>query len=383
MSRVRASMGFVGGLLLLVAACAPEPADDAPGEVVAPFRSETVLPPPTSAPPPSFTVLATGDVLIHPALTAQAIEDGGGRRDFTNLFAGVRPAVQTADLAICHLEVPLAGPNGPFQGFPLFYAPPEVATALARTGYDTCTTASNHTFDHGAAGVRSTLDALDRAGIRHTGSARTRQEALTPLISEANGVKVGQVSFTFGFNLGTREPEPWMSNELDVNAVLAAARATKRAGAEVVIASLHWGEEHRADPTPEQRSIADRLLADPAVDLVIGHHAHVVQPFEKLHGKWVAYGLGNHVARHEQPRGTTEEGVMARFRFVKEADGWTAQSAEYLPTLVDLGPPIRLKDLSRNIEFDPARADVAIDRIDQVVRARAGINEGLTRPVIG
>jgi poly-gamma-glutamate capsule biosynthesis protein CapA/YwtB (metallophosphatase superfamily) len=383
MSRVRRSMGFLGGLLLLVAGCTSEPADDPPSDFVVPLRSDTAPPPPTHTPTPprSFTVLATGDVLIHPPLTAQAVEDGGGQRDFGGLFAGVQPAVQAADLAICHLEVPLAGANGPFQGFPLFYAPPEVATALARTGYDTCTTASNHTFDHGAAGVRTTLDALDRSGIEHTGSARTRKEAETPLIKVVNGVKVGQVSFTFGFNLGTEEPEPWMSNELDVNAVLSAARATKRAGAEIVIVSLHWGEEHRSDPTPEQTSIANRLLADPSVDLLIGHHAHVVQPFEKLHGKWVAYGLGNHVARHEQPRGTTEEGVMARFRFTEKSEGWTVTRAEYLPTLVDLGPPIRLRDLTRATEFDPERAVLAIDRTDQVVGSRGATNEGLTRPI--
>ena len=376
---MRRSMVVLGGIALLVAGCAG-PDDGGPPDHVAPLRSEEPASSTEQAPADSFTVLASGDVLIHPALTEQALADGGGEHDFTVLFAGVAPAVQLADLAICHLEVPLAGEDGPFQGYPLFYAPPEVATALAATGYDTCSTASNHTFDQGTKGVQTTLEALDEAGIRHTGAARTQLEAEAPLITDVNGVKVGQVSFTFGFNSGTEEPAPWMANELDVDAVLAAARANKQAGAEVVIASLHWGVEDQAEPTEEQQRIADELLADPAVDLIVGHHAHVVQPFDKLHGKWVAYGLGNHVAKHAEPRGTTEEGVMALFRFSRDGNGWTVERAEYLPTLVDLGPPIRLVDLTRASTVDPERRTEALNRTDEVVRSLGAAEEGLTRP---
>src|SRR5690606_41840987 len=94
--------------------------------------------------PAAFALVAPGDVLIHPALTEQAEADGDGGRDFRPLFAGVRPLVSSADVALCHLEVPLAGPDGPFSGYPSFSAPPEVADALADTGYDACSTASNH-----------------------------------------------------------------------------------------------------------------------------------------------------------------------------------------------------------------------------------------------
>jgi poly-gamma-glutamate synthesis protein (capsule biosynthesis protein) len=317
-------------------------------------------------------------VLIHPALTEQAEADGGGTRDFGPLFAGIKPVIEGADLAICHMETPLAPAGGPFEGYPLFYAPPEVAAAVAATGYDTCSTASNHTLDHGADGVRSTLDTLDAAKIGHTGSARTEQEAETPLVREVNGVKVGQVSFTFGLNQGTESPEPWMVNELSVGKVLDAARAARAAGAEVVIASIHWGIENQHEPTGEQREMARQILADPAVDLIVGHHAHVVQPFEKIGDKWVAYGLGNSVARHEEPRGDTEEGVIARFRFTKVETGWRVDKAEYIPTLVDLGPPIRLRDLTTDKGVAADRKQEALDRTDDVVMSLDP--PGLTRP---
>jgi poly-gamma-glutamate capsule biosynthesis protein CapA/YwtB (metallophosphatase superfamily) len=328
----------------------------------------------------SFTVLATGDVLIHPALTEQATKDGQGSRDYTEMFAGVRSVVEQADFAICHLEVPLAGKDGPFTGYPTFSAPPEVAGALAETGYDSCSTASNHTFDQGVEGADNTLDVLDKAKIAHTGSARTQKEANTPLIRDVNGVKVAQLSFTFGFNVGTAPPEPWMGNVLTVDKVLAAARAAKKAGAQVVVASLHWGNEDQSKPTPFQRQTARKLLADPAVDLIVGHHAHVVQPFEKINGKWVVYGLGNQLARHETPLGTTEEGVMARFRFSKGDKGWTVDQAEYLPTLVDLGPPIRLRNLTTDTSVDAKRRTDALVRTDRVVLSLGAAEDGLTRP---
>jgi poly-gamma-glutamate synthesis protein (capsule biosynthesis protein) len=376
MARVRRMVGICG-VALVVAGCAGVPAQA--GEPVPPFHPATVTPRenPAAKPANSFTVVATGDVLIHPALTEQAEEDGGGTRDFTPLFAGIKPVIEAADLAICHMEVPLATADGPFQGYPLFYAPPEVADAVAATGYDTCSTASNHTFDHGADGARTTLDALDAAEIGHTGSARTEEEANESLVTEVNGVKVGQVSFTFDYNLGTEEPEPWMGNEITVDGVLDAARKARAAGAEVVIASLHWGIEDQHEPTDDQRSTAEQILADPAVDLIVGHHAHVVQPFEKFGDKWVAYGLGNSVAKHEEPRGTTEEGLIARFRFTKSDAGWRVDKAEYIPTLVDLGPPIRLVDLT-TADVDADRRQEALERTDGVVMSLDP--PGLTRP---
>jgi poly-gamma-glutamate synthesis protein (capsule biosynthesis protein) len=326
-------------------------------------------------------LIAGGDVLIHPALTEQATEDGGGKRDYAPMFAGVKPALEQADLALCHLEVPIAEAKGPFKGYPTFNAPPEVLTALASTGVDVCSTASNHTMDQGAKGVATTLDALDAVKIGHTGSARSAAEAAKPLVRDVAGVKVGFVSYTFGFNQGTTRPSPWMGNLLDPKAVIAEAKAARVNGAEVVVASIHWGIEGKHEPTPDQRRIAQQILADPAVDLIIGHHAHVVQPFEKINGKWVTYGLGNHIAKHEEPKGVTEEGVLARFRFVKSGQGWTVDKAEYLPTLVDLGPPIRLRDLTGDTAgLSAARKKQAIERTSGVVLSRGADKDGLIRP---
>ncbi|MCP3800070.1 CapA family protein [Allokutzneria sp. A3M-2-11 16] len=363
--------------VVVLAACSPETTPP-PAPSSAPASSGAGTPS-SSRPDASFIVAATGDVLIHPELTTQATEDGKGRRDYGPLLAGVKRAISDADLAICHLEVPIASAGGPFKGYPNFSAPPEVTKGLADTGYDACSTASNHTIDQGAAGVARTLDALDSAGIAHTGSARSAAEAAKPRVLDVHGVKVGHVSFTFGFNgIPVPADKPWLSNKLDATAVLTAARAAKAAGAEVVLASLHWGTEFKHEPTSEQKQLARKILGDPAVDLIIGHHAHVVQPFEKIGDKWVAYGLGNHIAKHAEPRGVSEEGAIARFTFVREGTKWKVGTAEFLPTLVELGPPIRLLDLTTA----PAstRNKEAVTRTERVVRSLGANKETLTRP---
>ncbi|MEK8143302.1 CapA family protein [Streptomyces sp. M10(2022)] len=90
--------------------------------------------------------------------------------------------------------------------------------------------------------MRRTLDTLDGAGLKHTGSARSEAEASTPLIVDVKGVKVAQLSFAFGFN-GREIPadKPWIVNQNRFADIAAAEKAARKAGAEVVILSIHWG----------------------------------------------------------------------------------------------------------------------------------------------
>lgn len=317
----------------------------------------TFVPPLASSPavdrqaPRRITVLGSGDVLLHSGLWRQAERDaraaGGSGYDFRPMLAGVAATVSAADLAICHLETPLGTPDGPFSGYPIFNVPPQIAPALRDTGYDACSTASNHTLDKGEAGIRRTLDALDAAGLRHTGSARTQAEAAQPTILDVRGVRVALLSYTFSFN-GLRRPagRAWVANLLDLRSVRAAARRARDSGAEVVILSVHWGTEYQHAPNSQQRSLARELLEEFDVDLILGHHAHVVQPFERIGAGWVAYGLGNHLSWQSFSDGT-RDGVLARFTLTETASGrFTVTKAEALPTLMSLDRgPARLLEI--------------------------------------
>ena len=131
------------------------------------------------------------------------------------MLAPIEPWVGEADLAICHLEGALDPQNAGLSYYPLFNAPHEVADALAAAGYDACSTAGNHTLDHGFTGVSDTLDILDAAGIRHAGSARTPEERL-PSLYEVNGVTVGHISYTYGTNgIPAPSDKPWAVNLID------------------------------------------------------------------------------------------------------------------------------------------------------------------------
>ena len=138
----------------------------------------------------------------------------------------------------------------------------------------------------------------------------------------------------YGFN-GYSPDEPWRVRELDATSLIAAGRAARRAGADLVVASLHWGLERHHEVRDEQWQLAEQLSASGAFDLVVGHHAHVVQPIARLHGVPVIFGLGNFLSNMTAPE--ESDGVIARVRAVRDpgAGRWRFDVA-LTPTSVDL-----------------------------------------------
>nr|WP_187361500.1 CapA family protein [Phytoactinopolyspora mesophila] len=391
---------ILGGAAVFLAGCdggeQPDAAEASPpARTTAPEEtSPTPTPTPTPEPNPrEFSVVGTGDVLLHERLWSQARRDADpdGTWNFAPQLRHVEPVVSGADLAICHLEVPIAPEDGPFEGYPTFSGPPQIVPALAETGYDACTTASNHTFDQGAGGVDRTLDALDDAGLAHAGSARTEEEAEEQTIisveTEEGPVDVGLISYTYGFN-GIPYPngEEWRSNLIDEDEILADAEAARDEGAEVVVVSMHWGDEYVHEPNAQQLELAPSLIESPDVDLILGHHAHVVQPMESFDGQWVVYGLGNLMANHAQPEGPRSEGLLARLTFTEnlEDGGFETSAAEYLPLYQTYEPPVEVLHVPGALASGDygtageARLEEALERTVSVVESRDGADRGLT-----
>lgn len=188
------------------------------------------------------------------------------------------------------------------------------------------------------AGVTTTLDALDRASVAHAGSARSATEAAIPRIYVVRGYRVGHLAYAFSFN-GFRRPvgKPWLANPIDPSRILRDAHAIRVAGAQFVVVSLHWGEQYQSAPTADQRNLARRLLGSPDIDLILGHHAHVVQPVERVNGKFAVYGMGNFLAKHAPCCDTpaTRDGVIVRVVVANVGGRLLVRRLTFTPTWVD------------------------------------------------
>ncbi|MFF7876211.1 CapA family protein [Streptomyces californicus] len=388
--------GAVAALALLLAAatgCAGQrPAAPAPSGPPAAARGAGGQ---DAEGPRPFTLLAAGDVLPHSSVIDRAAADADGAGyDFAPMLAGVAPVVSGADLAFCHMETVYGEKGGPYTGYPSFKSPPEIAAALRTTGFDSCSTASNHTLDDGPEGVRRTLDALDEAGVRHAGSARTAAEAARPTILPAGpgkgAARVAHLAYTYGTNdIPVPADRPWTVDVTDERRIIDEARAARRAGADVVVLSAHWGTEWQDEPDATQLDLARRLTAStdrgrPDIDLIIGTHAHVPQAYEKVNGTWVVYGMGDQIAgamiNHEgaqDPRGN--QSSMGRFTFApptKPGGRWTVKKAEFVPQWYDTGTG-RAIALNTAIDDGAEHLRAVRDRIRTVVLARGAEADGL------
>lgn len=338
---------------------APVAADPTPTPTRGTPSTPTPTPTPTPKPDAVFTLVAAGDVLTHESVNSAA--RAGGGYDFASLFAPVQPFIAGADLALCHMEVPVAPPGSSPSGFPMFGAPPEIVPGLVAAGWDGCSTASNHSVDRGAAGVVATLDAFDAAGLGHVGTARTAEEAAAPqiytLYREGQFIEVAHIAATYGTNgLPVPADSPWMVQLIDTAGLVAQANAAREAGADVVVASVHCCVEYTSQPTARQEEIANELAASGAIDLLIGHHAHVPQPVVELpggprgEGMWVAYGLGNFISNqgpHAGLSAETQNGLMIVAHLRKPEDGpVTVDGVDWTAITVDRAAGHRVESLS-------------------------------------
>ncbi|QAY64699.1 CapA family protein [Xylanimonas allomyrinae] len=373
-----AALGLAGGVLAgaltsgTFADAGPTPQPTVPAAErptpATPATSATPAPPPPE--PAVFTLVAAGDVLLHAPVTQSATH--GGVLDYSDLLSGLDPWVQGADLALCHFETPVAPPGERVTTYPMFGVPAQIVTDLAEQGWDGCSTASNHSIDRGWPGIVATLDAFDAAGLGHAGTARSAAEADAPQLYRLERadrtLTVAHLSVTYGLNgLTLPAAAPWAVELVDVETTVARAAAARAAGADLVVVSLHDGVEYRAEPTDEQRVVAQALAASGVVDLVLGHHAHVPQPVVRLDGgpdgsgMWVAYGLGNLVSNQSAGCCTaaSSSGVLLTATVVAQP-GQPARvtGVEWTPITVDRAAGHRVRALP-DAEADPSAGTLA------------------------
>jgi poly-gamma-glutamate synthesis protein (capsule biosynthesis protein) len=295
--------------------------------------------------------VAAGDVLTHDPVNQSA--KSTGVLDYSPLMANMAPYVSGADIAICHLEVPVAPAGTAPSGYPMFGAPKEIVRDLGELGWDGCSTASNHSVDRKFAGIVATIEELDAYRMGYAGTARSAEEAASVQfyhVREGNRViKVADISFAYGLNgLPIPAEAPWSVNifnadAADASPIIAAAQQARDQGADVVIASVHCCVEYRTAPTPAQRAVVEQIAASGLVDLYVGHHGHVPQPIELLaggpngDGMWAAFGLGNFLSNQDTQCcvAETNSGVLLSAQFTVDPEDKVTVGVEWSAFTVD------------------------------------------------
>ena len=280
----------------------------------------------------SFTIGAGGDLLashhIRPDTTSRLWDD-------------VRGFYFGADLAYANLETPVVPSAAPsFVPKNILKAPPlnntpEVFARIVDEGHGVnfFSTANNHCLDQGEAGLVATLDFLDSQGYRHFGTARSLTERDAVVMVEKGGMKLAFLSYTFSLNGKTiPEGKGYLANyvrlnrpETDLSLIRSQIADAKAAGADAIIACLHWSLEFESYPIDNVIKMGHSLI-ESGVDVIIGNHPHGVQPIEsyafsdpatgdKRRGL-IIYALGDLLSCHEHIP-NSRLGNLARIRLAK------------------------------------------------------------------
>lgn len=238
---------------------------------------------PPVIPEDSFaTIVSFGDTLCHMPVSNAAYNKETGIYDFSPMFKYVAKYFEDATIAIGNCEAPMAGAEQGYSGYPRFNAPEHLAVDLKELGVDIMSTANNHSLDKGFSGLCSTLDFLDDAEIAHVGTARTEEEQNTILFKDLNGIKTAFLSYTYGTNgIPLPKDKAFCVNLINEDLILNQINQAKDEGAELIVASMHWGVEYHTTENAEQTRLAEFLIAND-VKIILGSHAHVLQPMKML-----------------------------------------------------------------------------------------------------
>lgn len=310
-------------------------------ESAAPDRPRVAAPVPrgVTAETGHLSLVAMGDVMIHQAVEAAAADHARQHRvplrhGYDAVFEGLGPVVRSVDLAFANLETPVSPSRFRPRRPRVFNADPIVVESLVETGFDLVSLANNHAFDQGPEGLVETMQTLSDRGLGYVGVGKGCEAAHAPVRLEIRGISLAFFAATELLN------ENWnVRPDAPCTAMLAVDDLIDRVGqvreeVDFVVVSLHWGDEYAIDPGPRRRRIAYRLV-EAGVDVILGHHAHVLQPVELRRTRsgrvaLIAYGLGNlvsnqaawyvpgvHASRSAYPR----DGLALSFRLSRRQVG--------------------------------------------------------------
>lgn len=320
-------------------------------------------------PPPvtkvsTATIGSVGDVLFHDRVIASGYDAATGTYNYDSIFSAFSSFVSQVDYAVANMEGTMCGTeNGyKYSGYPSFNAPDAVADALKAAGFDMLLTANNHTFDTGTKGFFRTQQVIADRGFDYIGT-RQEEESKNYLVKEINGIRIGMICYTY--NTGEKADGTVSLNDIPLTAQASGLvnsfdylnlegfyeklgrelSQMREDGAEAIMLYIHWGDEYHTKENEKQRKIA-QAVCDMGVDVIVGNHAHVVQPVELLTNTndesqktLCLYSMGNILSNIRQSTSKpihVEDGMLFSVTFAKYSDGTVVlEGAEILPTWVE------------------------------------------------
>lgn len=244
------------------------------------------------------TIGGIGDILIHDWVYEDAFR--GGKYNFNPIFQNIKGLLEMPDIVTANQESILGGTELGVSNYPMFNSPHEVADAIKNAGVDIVSTANNHSLDKGERGILSESRYLDSIGIPHVGTFTDQKDRSRLRVISKNGIKLAFLSYTFGTN-GIPVPleKKYLVNIINRDSMKEEIHRARQE-ADVVIMSIHWGNEYQRYPTEQQKDLA-HFLANEGVDVIFGSHPHVLQPMQWITAKdgrrvLAVYSLGNFIS---------------------------------------------------------------------------------------
>lgn len=265
------------------------------------------------------SLFAVGDALIHNGVYMDADlhkkgTDGYEAYDFHKMFTYIKDIIKDYDLKFYNQETIIGGKNLGLSNYPCFNSPDEIGLDLVDIGFNMVNLTTNHSKDKGIAGLEYSSKFWKdqrKKGVYAVGSYATEEDRQEARIEEKNGIKyalLGYATVTNGFTISDQDSHYWVlwdkeKAKQDIEKV--------KGKADVIIVSMHWGVEYTHEPTQEEREIA-KYLASLGVNVIIGHHPHVIQPIEFIDNTLVIYSLGNFIS--------AQDGTMKRVGMMASLD---------------------------------------------------------------
>ena len=280
----------------------------------------------------TLRLIFAGDLMGHdPQINAAKKEAKGRGYNYKPVFQHLKPYFSSADLAVINLEHTLAGK--PYSGYPRFSSPDESIFAAKDAGFNIIATANNHSLDKGKQGLERTISVLDSIELKHLGIYRdtAERDSRYPLFVEKNGIKIAFLNYTYGTNMLVEEA-PNVVNRIDTLQMAVDIKKAKKVFPDFIIALMHWGAEYENTENEEQRELAN-FLAQRGVNLIIGGHPHVIQPFGKIFvpdsrdSVPVIYSLGNFSSN--QRKRYTDGGIVFEVSLQKDASNGKTKIIDY------------------------------------------------------